>query len=65
MIIKALRSLTPFELRHALAIEPGMINTDGDALTESEIIVSVCAGSVTIEEEQLFDLSVTPGSIRT
>ena len=50
-IIKARRSLTLLELQHALAIEQDMIDTDEDALTGSEIIISVCGGLVAVEEE--------------
>jgi hypothetical protein len=39
------------ELRHALAVEPGDDDLDEDGLYETEVMVSVCAGLVTVDEE--------------
>jgi len=47
----AQRPLTSQELCHALAIEPGDIELDGDNVYDVEDIISVCAGLVTIDEE--------------
>ncbi|VUC20102.1 unnamed protein product [Clonostachys rosea] len=47
----SLRPLTTAELRHALAVEPGDEDLDEDGLYETELMVSVCAGLVTINEE--------------
>lgn len=43
--------LTVLEVQHALAIEPNATNIDEEALTEEDLLVSVCVGLVTIEEE--------------
>ncbi len=47
----AKRPLKVLELQHALAVEPGAIEIDEEALTEEDLFVSVCAGLVTIEKE--------------
>jgi hypothetical protein len=47
----AQRPLTSQELCHALAIEPGDMELDGDNVYDVEEIISVCAGLVTIDEE--------------
>lgn len=47
----SLRPLTVDELRHALAVEPGDDDLDEDGLYETELMVSVCAGLVTVDEE--------------
>jgi len=45
------RSLTVTTLQHALAIEPGEKTFDEEAITDEQILVSVCAGLVTVDEE--------------
>jgi len=45
------RPITTLELRHALAVEVGEPELDEDNLTSTDLIVSVCAGLVTIDEE--------------
>lgn len=45
----ALRPLTVKELQTALAIEPGTTVLDEDALVPEDLLVSVCAGLVTID----------------
>ncbi|OAL24496.1 hypothetical protein AYO22_05285 [Fonsecaea multimorphosa] len=47
----SLRPLTVMELQHALAVEPGDDDLDEDGLYEPELMVSVCAGLVTVDEE--------------
>jgi Ankyrin repeats (3 copies)/Ankyrin repeats (many copies) len=47
----AFRPLTIIELQHALAVEPGSEDIDEDALPDEDILVSVCAGLVTIDQE--------------
>ncbi|RYP78164.1 hypothetical protein DL769_003245 [Monosporascus sp. CRB-8-3] len=47
----SLRPLTVAELRHALAVEPGDDDLDEDGLYETELMISVCAGLVTVDEE--------------
>ncbi|KAJ7576452.1 ankyrin repeat-containing domain protein [Mycena floridula] len=42
--------LTVTDLQHALAISPGMTAMNADAITDIEILTSVCAGLVVIEE---------------
>ncbi|KAJ6028685.1 hypothetical protein N7540_004261, partial [Penicillium herquei] len=47
----AKRPLTTLELRHAFAVEVGESDLDLDNLPDIELIVSVCAGLVTVNEE--------------
>ncbi|KAI3320964.1 hypothetical protein HD806DRAFT_537622 [Xylariaceae sp. AK1471] len=47
----AIRPLTTWELQHALAVEVGGPDLDEDNLLLVEDMVSVCAGSVVIDEE--------------
>lgn len=47
----AKRPLTIIELQHALAIVPGARDLDDDAFTDKELLLSVCGGIVTIENE--------------
>ncbi|KAJ7577786.1 hypothetical protein C8J56DRAFT_869577 [Mycena floridula] len=42
--------LTVKQLQHALAISPGMTEMNPDAITDIDILTSVCAGLVIIEE---------------
>ena len=50
-IIHAYRQLSLAELRHALAVSPGMTEMDPDALVDETILTSVCAGLVVIDKE--------------
>jgi len=43
--------ITTLELRHALAVEVGEPKLDEDNLTSTDLVVSVCAGLVTIDEK--------------
>jgi hypothetical protein len=43
--------LTVVEIRHALAVQVGDTDLDGEALSEENILVSVCAGLVTVDQE--------------
>jgi hypothetical protein len=47
----AFRPLTIRELQHALAIELEDIDIDEEALSDEDLLVSVCAGLVTIDQE--------------
>jgi Ankyrin repeats (3 copies)/Ankyrin repeats (many copies) len=47
----ALRPLTIIEIQHALAVEPGDEDFDEDALPDQDILVSVFAGLVAIDQE--------------
>jgi hypothetical protein len=47
----ASRPLTLNEVQHALAIEPGDTDVDEEALPEEDLLVSVCAGLVTLDRE--------------
>ena len=47
----SLRPLTVIELQQALAVELGDEDLDEDGLYETELMVSVCAGLVTLDEE--------------
>ncbi|KAK7426024.1 hypothetical protein QQZ08_007472 [Neonectria magnoliae] len=51
-ITRAKRQLTMSELQHALAVEPDdEPELDQDCLPDIEDMISVCAGSVTVDEE--------------
>jgi len=50
-ITYALRPLSLKEVQHALAVEPGMTEMDSEAIEDEEILTSVCAGLVVIDEE--------------
>ena len=50
-ITYALKPLTLREIQHALAVEPDDINFDGDSMPDEDVLVSVCAGLVTIDRE--------------
>ncbi|MCJ1345215.1 hypothetical protein MMC31_003421 [Peltigera leucophlebia] len=50
-IICAKRQLATSELQHALAVEAGDSELDGDNVLEVEEMVSVCAGLVTVDQE--------------
>jgi len=47
----AIRPLALNEVQHALAIEPGDTDIDGEALPEEDLLVSACAGLVTLDRE--------------
>ena len=47
----AMRPLTTVELQHALAVEVGDSELDGDNIPDIDDMVSVCAGLVTVDEE--------------
>jgi ankyrin repeat protein len=47
----AKRPLSPLELQHALAVNPGGTAFDPENLREVDSIISLCAGLVTIDEE--------------
>lgn len=50
-ILCAHRPLSTPELLHALAIEPGDIELDEDNILETEQLLTICAGLVTIDEQ--------------
>jgi ankyrin repeat protein len=50
-ITHAFRPLTIQELQHALAVTSDDTELDEDALTDVELLISVCAGIVTIDQE--------------
>jgi ankyrin repeat protein len=50
-IVHAKKALTTKELRHALAVRHGESYLDFDNILETEDIVSVCAGLVTIDDQ--------------
>ncbi len=47
----ALRPLTVTEMRHAVSVQPDQTSIDEDDLIDEEILVSVCAGLVVIDQE--------------
>ncbi|KAI9770937.1 MAG: hypothetical protein M1840_002641 [Geoglossum simile] len=47
----ALRPLTLKELQHALAVEPDETDLDEENLPDEELLTSVCAGLVTVDQE--------------
>jgi hypothetical protein len=47
----ALRPLTVIEVQHAIAAESGDEDFDEDALPDEDVLVSVCAGLVTIDQQ--------------
>ena len=47
----ALRPLSVIELQHALAVEVGDIDVDNEAFPDEDLLVSVCAGLVTVDQE--------------
>jgi ankyrin repeat protein len=47
----SVRPLTVTELQHALAVQPGHGHIDSDNLIDEEIMLSVCAGIVTVEDK--------------
>ena len=51
-ITYAVRPLSVKELQHALAVMPDTTKLDPDDITDDEILTSVCAGLVVIDEER-------------
>src|SRR3984957_7148815 len=51
-ITYAVRPLSVKELQHALAVIPDTTELDPDDITDDEILVSICAGLVVIDEER-------------
>src|SRR5437667_2919487 len=47
----ALRPLTVAEIQHALAVEPGDTTIDEEALPDEGVLVSVCVGLTTVDQE--------------
>jgi hypothetical protein len=50
-ILCARRPLSTLELLHALAVEPGDNEVDEDNILETEQLLTICAGLVTIDEQ--------------
>lgn len=50
-VANAHRQLSPVELRHAVAVQPGMTELDDEDLDEQDLLVSVCAGLVVLDAE--------------
>jgi ankyrin repeat protein len=50
-ILCAYRPLSTYELLHALAVEPGDTEFDEDNMMETEQVLAICAGLVTIDEQ--------------
>ena len=51
-ITYAVRPLSVKELQHALAVMPNTTYLDPDDITDDEILTSICAGLVVIDEER-------------
>jgi len=47
----ALRPLTVVEMKHAISVQPDQASIDEDDLIDEEILLSVCAGLVVIDQE--------------
>ena len=52
----AARPLGTLELQHALAVEPGDAQFDEDGIPEISLVLSVCAGIVTVRENNIMGL---------
>ena len=50
-IVHARRPLSTFELQHALAVRAGMAELDEDFVPEVEVLGSICAGLITVDEQ--------------
>ena len=50
-IVHAVRPLKIIELQHAFALCPGDVQFDEEGITEQEILISVCAGLVTLDTQ--------------
>ncbi|KAJ5597420.1 hypothetical protein N7537_007504 [Penicillium hordei] len=51
-VVCAVRPLTVSELQQALAVEPGKTSLDEEAVIDQDILISVCAGLLELEEEK-------------
>ena len=51
-ITYAVRPLSVKELQHALAVMPDTTKLDPDDITDDDILTSICAGLVVIDEER-------------
>lgn len=51
-IFYAVRPLTVTEVQHALAVEPGDVELDEDGIPDQDLLVSVCAGVVMINNNR-------------
>ena len=51
-VVFARRPLSVSELQHAVAVTPEMNDMDAEAIIDEDILTSVCAGLVVVEEEQ-------------
>jgi hypothetical protein len=51
-VAQARRPLSVAELQHALAVLPGIKEMDADYVTDEDVLISVCAGVVVVDEEQ-------------
>ncbi|KAK1241851.1 hypothetical protein MKX07_007674 [Trichoderma sp. CBMAI-0711] len=50
-VIHARRALSPIELQHAVAVEPGTSELDPKYLPSLEVISTICAGLITIDNQ--------------
>ena len=50
-VSNTVRPLSPVELQHAIAVQPGMTELDDEDLDEEDLMVSVCAGLVVLDAE--------------
>ena len=50
-VANACRPLSPVELQHAVAVQPGMTELDAEDLDDQDLLVSVCAGLVDLDAE--------------
>ena len=50
-VANAHRPLSPVELQHAVAVQPGMTELDDEDLDDQDLLVSVCAGLVVLDAE--------------
>jgi hypothetical protein len=55
-VTHAYRPLTVCELQYALAVVHGTIALDLDNITDEEILTSICAGLLVVDEEQTIRL---------
>ena len=50
-VSNSVQPLSPVELQHAIAVQPGMTELDDEDLDEQDLMVSVCAGLVVLDAE--------------
>lgn len=50
-VFHAVRPLTVLELQHALAVESGDTTLDEDSIPDEDLMISVCAGIVAVQED--------------